>query len=403
MVPGAAGHGAFGGDRRAGMPGPTRRPPPSSGSRVTPARGSTRSRSRPTTPTPTPTPATPHGHGNGHEQRQPRQRPRQRARLRSRRGARRRGVEGQGPGAAGTVTATAWPRERARQGQAQSQGQGQGQGARQASPEGAPLAGQRHSVAASSRMRQCARSGRAQHTRLHNGTGASAGRPRPRPTPCARGWELITLGEVRRRSGRRGQERRPRCLAGALSSARRAPVLWLETRGPGLDESADDLAAESWLVAAQKISDFHGTSSSSPAGCSASPATTPRTPAGAPVGVTPQRGDPADDHRCGAGDGVRRRRVGAGGPSGAAGPRAGRRDLPRGARARHRGDGEALGISAVAVRVARHRGLKKLRANALTVARRAARVGRCGVGGRRTPARPVPVRAAGRRRRSPTR
>ncbi|WP_281369705.1 RNA polymerase sigma factor, partial [Nocardioides pelophilus] len=38
-------------------------------------------------------------------------------------------------------------------------------------------------------------------------------------------------------------------------------LLWLESRASGLDDSPDDLASEAWLVAAQKIADFHGTSS----------------------------------------------------------------------------------------------------------------------------------------------
>ena len=44
--------------------------------------------------------------------------------------------------------------------------------------------------------------------RLHNGTGASAGPAAPAANTMRAGiWELITLGEVRRRSGRRGQKR----------------------------------------------------------------------------------------------------------------------------------------------------------------------------------------------------
>lgn len=38
-------------------------------------------------------------------------------------------------------------------------------------------------------------------------------------------------------------------------------LLWLETRHSGTDESPDDLAANTWLVAAEKIHGFHGTAS----------------------------------------------------------------------------------------------------------------------------------------------
>jgi RNA polymerase sigma-70 factor, ECF subfamily len=39
-------------------------------------------------------------------------------------------------------------------------------------------------------------------------------------------------------------------------------LLWLQTRATaGSGDSADDLAAATWLVAAEKIADFHGTSS----------------------------------------------------------------------------------------------------------------------------------------------
>lgn len=140
-------------------------------------------------------------------------------------------------------------------------------------------------------------------------------------------------------------------------------LLWLETRASGLDESADDLAAESWLVAAQKIADFHGTSSEF---------------AGWLFGIA--RNHTANSRRRNG----RRQAASAAlhhddqhvpGPetayAGAEWVREALRALPE----RERdvvtclevlgldvaGTAEALDISAVAVRVARHRGLKKLR------------------------------------------
>ncbi len=38
-------------------------------------------------------------------------------------------------------------------------------------------------------------------------------------------------------------------------------LVWLESRTDGLGESADDLAADAWTVAAEKIGSFHGNSS----------------------------------------------------------------------------------------------------------------------------------------------
>lgn len=139
-------------------------------------------------------------------------------------------------------------------------------------------------------------------------------------------------------------------------------LLWLETRAAGIEDSADDLAAESWLVAAQKIADFHGNSSEF---------------AGWLFGI-------ARNHTANA-----RRRSGRRQAASAAIPddpvvpgpesvyaaaewvREALHSLPE----RERdvvtclevleldvaATAEALGISAVAVRVARHRGLKKLR------------------------------------------
>ncbi|MEZ0578545.1 RNA polymerase sigma factor [Nocardioides sp. MH1] len=140
-------------------------------------------------------------------------------------------------------------------------------------------------------------------------------------------------------------------------------LLWLETRASGLDESPDDLAAESWLVAAQKIADFHGTASDF---------------AGWLFGIA--RNHTANARRRSG----RRQAASAAMPAGehlATGPesvfaaaewvREALAALP----ARERdvvtclevleldvaATAEALGISPVAVRVARHRGLKKLR------------------------------------------
>ena len=38
-------------------------------------------------------------------------------------------------------------------------------------------------------------------------------------------------------------------------------LLWLQTRHSGLGDAPDDLAAHAWLVAAERIADFHGSSS----------------------------------------------------------------------------------------------------------------------------------------------
>lgn len=140
-------------------------------------------------------------------------------------------------------------------------------------------------------------------------------------------------------------------------------VLWLETRATGLDESADDLAAESWLVAAQKIADFHGTSSEF---------------AGWLFGIA--RNHTANSRRRSG----RRHAANAAitaydhsvpGPESAYAGAEWVREALQGLPDRERdvvtclevlglditATAEALGISAVAVRVARHRGLKKLR------------------------------------------
>ena len=139
-------------------------------------------------------------------------------------------------------------------------------------------------------------------------------------------------------------------------------VLWLETRVTGLDESADDLAAESWLVAAQKIADFHGSSSEF---------------AGWLFGIA--RNHAANSRRRTG----RRHAVNAAltaehsvpGPESAYAGAEWVREALQGLPDRERdvvtclevlgldiaATAEALDISAVAVRVARHRGLKKLR------------------------------------------
>jgi len=140
-------------------------------------------------------------------------------------------------------------------------------------------------------------------------------------------------------------------------------LLWLETRTRGLDDNADDLAAESWLVAAQKIADFHGTSSEFAGwlfGIARNHAANSRRRTGRRQAAS--AAIPGDDHA-------------VAGPetafTGAEWVREALQALPE----RERdvvtclevlqldiaGTADALGISAVAVRVARHRGLKRLR------------------------------------------
>jgi RNA polymerase sigma-70 factor (ECF subfamily) len=140
-------------------------------------------------------------------------------------------------------------------------------------------------------------------------------------------------------------------------------LLWLETRATGLDDNPDDLAAESWLVAAQKIADFHGTSSEFAGwlfGIARNHTANSRRRSGRRQSAN--AAIHADDHA-------------VPGPetafAGAEWVREALRALPD----RERdvvtclevlqldiaGTADALGISAVAVRVARHRGLNKLR------------------------------------------
>ncbi|WP_183095176.1 RNA polymerase sigma factor [Nocardioides stalactiti] len=140
-------------------------------------------------------------------------------------------------------------------------------------------------------------------------------------------------------------------------------VLWLETRASGLDDSPDDLAAESWLVAAQKIADFHGDSSEFAGwlfGIARNHAANARRRSGRRQAASAAL--QVDDHVV---PGPESAHIGEEWVQSAL------RALPD----RERdvvtclevlgldvaATSEALGISAVAVRVARHRGLKKLR------------------------------------------
>jgi len=144
-------------------------------------------------------------------------------------------------------------------------------------------------------------------------------------------------------------------------------LLWLETRATGLDESPDDLAAESWLVAAQKIADFHGTSSEFAGwlfGIARNHTANSRRRSGRRQAAS--AAIPAEDHLVPGPESVF---------TGAEWVREALQTLPD----RERdvitcmevleldaaATAEALGISAVAVRVARHRGLKKLRGTVL--------------------------------------
>jgi RNA polymerase sigma-70 factor (ECF subfamily) len=140
-------------------------------------------------------------------------------------------------------------------------------------------------------------------------------------------------------------------------------LLWLEARATGLDETADDLAAESWLVAAQKIADFHGTSSEFAGwlfGIARNHTANSRRRSGRRQAAS--AAIPADAHH-------------APGPESAFAGAEWVREALQALPGRERdvvtclevlgldvtATAEALGISAVAVRVARHRGLKKLR------------------------------------------
>ncbi len=140
-------------------------------------------------------------------------------------------------------------------------------------------------------------------------------------------------------------------------------LLWLETRaGPGGD-TPEDLAAAAWMVAAEKVADFHGSSSDF---------------AGWLFGIA--RHHAANSRRRTG----RRQAAAAGLPSSEPVDLGPEHLLVGDAWVRHAlatlpdrerdvvtclevldldvaATAEALGISAVAVRVARHRGLKKLR------------------------------------------
>jgi len=139
-------------------------------------------------------------------------------------------------------------------------------------------------------------------------------------------------------------------------------LLWLETRTiPGSGDTAEDLAAASWLVAAEKIADFHGSSSDFAGwlfGIARNHAANARRRTGRRNGAVLH----LDDHVPGPESAL----------VGDAWVRHALATLPD----RERdvitclevldldvaSTADALGISAVAVRVARHRGLKKLRA-----------------------------------------
>lgn len=140
-------------------------------------------------------------------------------------------------------------------------------------------------------------------------------------------------------------------------------LLWLETRATGLDDSPDDLAAEAWLVAAQKVADFHGTSSEFAGwlfGIARNHAANARRRSGRRQAAS--AAIPAEDHL-------------VPGPEMAYASSEWVREVLRALPDRERdvvtclevlqldvaATAEALGITAVAVRVARHRGLKKLR------------------------------------------
>ncbi|KAA1418814.1 sigma-70 family RNA polymerase sigma factor [Nocardioides humilatus] len=140
-------------------------------------------------------------------------------------------------------------------------------------------------------------------------------------------------------------------------------LLWLETRASGLDETPEDLAAESWLVAAHKIADFHGDSSEFAGwlfGIARNHAANARRRSGRRQAAAAAL--PTDDRTAPGPESVF---------AGAEWVREALASLP----ARERdvitcmevleldaaATAEALGISAVAVRVARHRGLKRLR------------------------------------------
>lgn len=139
-------------------------------------------------------------------------------------------------------------------------------------------------------------------------------------------------------------------------------LLWLETRATSAGgDSAEDLAAATWLVAAEKVADFHGSSSDFAGwlfGIGRHHALNARRRAGRRNGVVLHVDETVP------------------GPESALVGEAWARHALSTLPERERdvitclevleldvaGTAHALGISAVAVRVARHRGLKKLRA-----------------------------------------
>lgn len=142
-------------------------------------------------------------------------------------------------------------------------------------------------------------------------------------------------------------------------------LLWLEARAAISSESADDLAAATWLVAAERIVDFNGTSSDFGGwlfgiarnhAANAWRRSGTRTRGLGTLAAGLRQDHPGPEHSMIADDWVRQSLAGL--------PPRERDviacmevlDLDVTATAR------ALGMTAVAVRVARHRGLKRLRA-----------------------------------------
>ncbi|GAB4011514.1 RNA polymerase sigma factor [Nocardioides ultimimeridianus] len=140
-------------------------------------------------------------------------------------------------------------------------------------------------------------------------------------------------------------------------------VVWLESRNTGVGDSADDIAAAAWLVAAEKVADFTGTSDDFAGwlfGIARNFGLNSRRRAARRAESDAAR--PVDDGRVAGPEGHHAesdwvRRTLAGLPDRERDVLTCMEVLELDAAA----TAEALGISAVAVRVARHRGLKKLR------------------------------------------